>query len=1152
MEPLRVDAPEMELGDFIEAYESAQARNGHADLSQFLPPSNHSLYGAVLKELIRVDLEYGWQRGRPTPLAQYQRRFPDLFRTASQLQEIAFEEYRLRQQAGESPSPSEYRRAFGVQTDSWPAAYEKPRSRLRLVAEAQEAANVSTAETPANGKAKTLGPTQAAFADVARAYEEYRRRQQPQNTDDLDQWLSRLHGSGEHARVFQELHRSDPKAASRLAQAVINLPDEGVDFLGFRLLKELGQGAFARVYLAQQSGLANRYVALKVAADLAGESQTLAQMQHTNIMPIYSIHHAPPFQAVCMPYFGSTTLAHVLKDIEGRPSLPESGKGLVSTLSACKHSTRKGTGNAKSSTAAAPADQLASELPEEVLALPSGGDSTDTLRQLEGMTYVEAVLWIAARLADGLAHAHDRGILHLDLKPANILLTDEGQPMLLDFNLSKDVKRYLSPSAAYVGGTLPYMAPEHLEAFRGGNTTVDERSDLFSFGVILYELLTGRSPYLVHRGQLESVLAGMIDDRRQPPPRIRGHNPAISPAVEAIIRRCMEPDPNHRYQAARELYEDLKRHLDSLPLKHTRESSLVERTKKWVRRHPFVTSTTTLITATILLVVFAGGVLWWNQGKVRRLQAQTEFNELRENSHKVHMLFLDRNQMDQVLAEARQLLNRYHAGAPASSASAFSDDLLEEQQAELREILAESAFVAAETCLLRLKAGGSPADSAALDPARKLHDLAASFYAPEQQPVSLLRQAADLARVSGQPELAGKLTQQAAQGQPRTVRDQCWTAYRHTVRGEYRKALPLWQQALRQDPKNYLLWYSVGHAYVRLAEDAADGGEYTELSRNQDQDAVAHISGSIALAPDNHRLYFERGLAYYRLRHFDLAQADFDRVIQLQPDRPFLADAYLHRGLAQEALKNLDEAVRDWNKALELSINDTRVYFLLARAHERRGEHEAARLKFEEGLKREPTDAKSWEARGFARMRNDAKGALADLDRALERDPSSLKALQNKAYILSELLGRTDDALAVLDLLVDEHPDYTHGRVSRGVLLARLGRRDQAHRDVRTVLGAAQDREGLPLTLYQAACTYALTSRQEAADKTTALRFLSEAVKQGLLSLAVQGNPGIALLEKDPDLNPLRDEPEFRRVLEAARTVHSAASAPKPAAAGGN
>src|SRR5207247_10908638 len=117
-----------------------------------------------------------------------------------------------------------------------------------------------------------------------------------------------------------------------------------------------------------------------------------------------------------------------------------------------------------------------------------------TLKRLEGFTYVEAVVWLGCCLADGLAHAHERGILHRDLKPANVLLTDEGQPMLLDFNLAEDVKLRGSAAAALIGGTLPYMAPEHLEAFRGGKRAVDGRSDVYALGIILYELLAGHFP----------------------------------------------------------------------------------------------------------------------------------------------------------------------------------------------------------------------------------------------------------------------------------------------------------------------------------------------------------------------------------------------------------------------------------------------------------------------------------------------------------------------------------------------------------------------------------------------------------------------------------------------------------------------------------
>lgn len=124
------------------------------------------------------------------------------------------------------------------------------------------------------------------------------------------------------------------------------------------------------------------------------------------------------------------------------------------------------------------------------------------LKTLSGLTYVEAVLWIGAKLADGLSHAHERGILHRDLKPANVLLADDGRPMLLDFNLSADLKQSASVREMLVGGTLLYMAPEQIYAFQQRIHSGDTRSDMFSLGVILFELLAGRNPFSVRQGSV--------------------------------------------------------------------------------------------------------------------------------------------------------------------------------------------------------------------------------------------------------------------------------------------------------------------------------------------------------------------------------------------------------------------------------------------------------------------------------------------------------------------------------------------------------------------------------------------------------------------------------------------------------------------------
>src|SRR5262249_14416532 len=161
-----------------------------------------------------------------------------------------------------------------------------------------------------------------------------------------------------------------------------------------------------------------------------------------------------------------------------------SGKGLADTAQACKSTTRHEL-----------ARQQEPQGPARAAPAPVGW------KQLERRSYVDAVLWLGACLADGLAHAHERGILHRDVKPANVLLTDDGTPMLLDFNLGQDVK---SGGEAFIGGTLPYAAPEQLRAFQTNAGGVDARADVYSLGVLLHELLTGRSAFPHRAGPLES------------------------------------------------------------------------------------------------------------------------------------------------------------------------------------------------------------------------------------------------------------------------------------------------------------------------------------------------------------------------------------------------------------------------------------------------------------------------------------------------------------------------------------------------------------------------------------------------------------------------------------------------------------------------
>ncbi|HKB40911.1 MAG TPA: serine/threonine-protein kinase, partial [Gemmataceae bacterium] len=683
------------LNDFIERYEQAQARDGQADPAHFLPAPDDPLYLPALRELVRLDLEYGWQRGSPRSLDEYLQRFPLLLQDTDSRAEIAFEDYRLRCQAGQQPSPADYQARYGVNTVGWPVATER---------------RTSDAIPPSS----------------RRGYSS-QRRPKP-----------------------DRVHRS--QTTEQMAAALSALPEVGTRFLTFRLVAELGRGTFGRVYLAEQADLAGRPVALKVSTDLYDESQALAQLQHTHIVPIHSVHRCPPFQAVCMPYFGSTTLAHVLRNVRGRPTLPCSGRELVSTLGSARANTSTVPGlggevvrrSGGSDNITPPTNHLPSHQP-----VPAVQEQSLPRARLARLTYVEAVLWMGARLADGLAHAHERGILHLDLKPANVLLTDEGQPMLLDFNLAEDTKLRSSVAAVSVGGTLPYMAPEHLQAFDGNNRKLDGRCDVYSLGVILYELLTGRHPFTVHTGDFKEVLLRMLADRLRPPPGLRHWNPAISPAVESIVQHCLEPRPESRYQSARELQVDLERQLQQQPLRHARET-LRERARKWLRRNPRLASAGALLTACAVVLFLLFAALSNRDRRLEAYQSADTFRHFREEARTVQFHILsgrttDRAELDEGVSRCQALLARYRVlDDPAWQQAPAVRPLSPEDRRRLTEEVGELLLLWARVIVLR--AEGEAGERPAAEEALRLNQRAEECY-PGSAPRALWRQRAELLRL---------------------------------------------------------------------------------------------------------------------------------------------------------------------------------------------------------------------------------------------------------------------------------------------------------------------------------------------------------------------------------------------------------------------
>jgi eukaryotic-like serine/threonine-protein kinase len=264
----------LELDDYIKAFEEARAGDPSARLADFLPRGDRALYPDVLRELVRVDLELSWQGEHGKRLEDYAAEFPELFGDPGALQEIAFEEYRLRRLAGEDATPAEYAQRFGVNADEWPeelalaqqSSWADPRGTSHPGECSREPATLMTAE---------VFPAARVIGEAASAYKQFLQKND-QSVAALDAWCGTLTNNRRGAEFFRAMHVADPEAAGRLAQSLTAMPEVGTKFLGFQLIEELGKGAFGTVYLAEQGDLANRPVALKVATDILGESRTLA------------------------------------------------------------------------------------------------------------------------------------------------------------------------------------------------------------------------------------------------------------------------------------------------------------------------------------------------------------------------------------------------------------------------------------------------------------------------------------------------------------------------------------------------------------------------------------------------------------------------------------------------------------------------------------------------------------------------------------------------------------------------------------------------------------------------------------------------------------------------------------------------------------
>ena len=1055
---------ELDLEAWAAPFEEAWQERPEPSLASFLPENDHPHYCAIACELVCIDIELRWTHSCPKPLATYREEFPKLFAEPEWLRQIAFEDYRQRVQAGDGVAPAEYERRFSIDASQWPNA----------TTIGSRHAPAPTIRIHFNGSAPSSGTDPDALA---------------------------------------VLRRSGSALAKKVDAAAEALPEVGSRFLNFTLVEQLGRGSFAKVFLARQPELADRLVALKISVDLKGEPQKLARLQHTNIVPIYSVHEVGNLQAVCMPFLGSTTLGDVLDALGHAGHLPHSGREFLSTLYDHKASTLR-------SREIAPA----CDSPATIESADSAAPILDLMQRL---SHIDAVLWLAARITDGLAHAHDRGILHRDLKPANILLTDDGQPMLLDFNLSLDISKPGARETAFLGGTFPYMAPEHLEGCITDRKTTDERSDLYALGIIFFEMLTGRYPFAPHRGTIDAIVPPMIAERRRGAPSPRAFNPAIPRAADSIIRKLLDPDPARRYQRAADLRDDIERQLAHQPLKFAPDPSIPERWRKWKKRHPRAAAATVASVLVGLFLILPASLYAIHQSDVaeRRLRVQTaeaerrsqiEVAEAKQTWHergkeaRTAQLLLatrtgDRALLNRGLDTAKAVLDRYGIGTDDDwTTKPLFARLPAEQQSQLRSELADMLLLMARAEQIRCDAKNQSGLAAAL----RWNQLADEIAPAGPRPQTLARQRVELLRLL--PDEATRVPALVVDSQNLSEFDAYHEGVACAMAGRYRDALQWLKPFAEEHPQHYSAWFVRGICHDHL-------GQY--------HDAVAAFTVCISLESNVSWAFFNRGIARLHLPDYRGAEADFTRTLERQGDH--LA-ARLHRAIARKGMKQFAAAIEDLDQILLSEDAPVRAWFLRGEVNGLLGNRDDANRDRAEVLKRQPADELSWSTRGYARMESEPAEALKDFDAAIAINPRSRDALLNKSIVLSESLNKPREAVAALDRLLEFYPDDVAAIGGRGVLLARLGETAKARRDAQECLL----RERSPFYLFQMAGLYAQLSKHEKNGdaRAEALRLLGNALRNGFKD--------VELLKSDADLEPVRNDPAYQRLADAAMRLN--------------
>ena len=402
--------------------------------------------------------------------------------------------------------------------------------------------------------------------------------------------------------VGPRLEEPTPRPAEATPPAAVPL-GPGIPLGDFRIVREVGRGGMGVVYEAEQLSLGRR-IALKVLPfaltidsrqlqRFKNEARAAAQLHHSNIVPIHSVGCERGVHFIAMEFIDGQPLAALIDDIRRRQAADAGTRRQGDNET--RRQGERDTKNAVNRTVDQ-AGNAVSLSPCLLVSLSAAGSAP---------AFFDAVARLGVQAAEALEHAHQRGVIHRDVKPDNLLVDHRGHVWVTDFGLAlfQSGSTPLTMTGDLVG-TLRYMSPEQL---RGQRELVDHRTDVYSLGITLYELLTLEPAF--NSPDHHEVLHRIALEEPRPP---RRRDDRVPVDLETIVLKAIAKQAGDRYATAQELADDLRRFLDHKPIR-ARRPSLWERAVKWARRHQAVVRAGTMLLLLAAVGFAVSTVLIWRE-----------------------------------------------------------------------------------------------------------------------------------------------------------------------------------------------------------------------------------------------------------------------------------------------------------------------------------------------------------------------------------------------------------------------------------------------------------------------------------------------------------------------------------------------------------